>query len=220
VSSIVMVMLTLPPPLQPISLGSPVEHDAILDTDQQMRAEPFSPPIFSPSRPNEANAGRKQRQGGAVLNKLRGDIGEAVRKAVRRTNRDLTLLRADGQSLLAQQGGGSSNAVERIQERGHVIVCLRAASRFGQHTFECSVHSTTPDVEESCPFGSERVQVVLSSHTVDTVKAAPGVVLRIFAPFHFVPRRTPVGSTAGTKRWFLIGTQLAEAVERDHVCSL
>lgn len=218
--SIAMAVLMMPPPLQPISLGSPVDHDAILDTDQQMKAEPFSPPIFSPSRSNEAHSGRKQRQGGAALNKLRGDIGEAVRKAVRRTNRDLTLLRADGQSLLAQQGGGSSNVVERIQDRGHVIVCLRAASMSGQHTFECSVHSTTPDAEESCPSGAERVQVVLSPHTVDAVKAAPGVVLRIFTPFHFVPRRTPVGSTAGTNRWFLIGTQLAEAVERDHVCSL
>lgn len=185
-----------------------------------MKAEPFSPQIFSPSRPNEAHAGRKHKQGDTVLSKLRGDIGESVRKAVRRTNRDLTLLRSDGQSLLAQHGGSSANAVERIQERGHVIVCLREPARSSRDTFECSIHSTTPDVKEDCPDRTERVQIVLSPHTVDVVKAAPGVLLRIFAPFHFVPRRAPVGSIDGATGWFLIGTQLVEAVERSHVCSL
>ncbi|KAE9118268.1 hypothetical protein PF005_g8669 [Phytophthora fragariae] len=126
----------------------PTDGDAILDTEHQMRTEPFAPQIFSPSKPvPAAGAISRKSKADGLISKVRGSIGDALRKAIRKSNRDLTLLRSRGQHLLPQQSNHSSSkgtvgAIESIQERGHIVVCLQQISIMGllnpltpQHSF-------------------------------------------------------------------------------------
>uniref|UniRef100_K3WCA9 Uncharacterized protein n=1 Tax=Globisporangium ultimum (strain ATCC 200006 / CBS 805.95 / DAOM BR144) TaxID=431595 RepID=K3WCA9_GLOUD len=82
-----------------------------------MREERFETQFFSPSKPNAASRKKHKSDPAAVVKKIRGDLGAAVTKAIRRSNRDLTMLHSHGQTLLqskdtAVQHAGLDNVSE------------------------------------------------------------------------------------------------------------
>ncbi|RLN31989.1 hypothetical protein BBJ28_00013759 [Nothophytophthora sp. Chile5] len=212
------------------------DGDAILDTEHQMRAEPFAAQIFSPTKLSAAGltSGRKAKSD-PITAKIRGDIGEAIRKALRKNNRDLTLLRSRGQHLLPQQSSRSAanhhfGAIESVQERPFVIICTDRRRAVTPHsvTYECHVHEVALEVKKRLPsvldVGSstpmQRLDVLFQLQTADYLKLGPGKLLKIYEPLHFVPRHmAPGSSNSGASKWFLISTQLAEVVEDVHRCS-
>lgn len=179
-----------------------------------MKSESFTPHIFLPSKVVSIPNTRRSKSEDGILSKIRGDLGDALRKAIRRSNRETTLLRSDGQSLLQNQAG--RGAVERIQDRGYVTLRITSEARSGQDRFfECVIRSFTPDVKDRCPtptIANEHVQVVLSAHTCEFVKPAPGVILKIYEPFCIVPKAKPAGLSDLRTTWFLVSTHLAEVV--------
>ncbi|KAG1696387.1 hypothetical protein DVH05_018518 [Phytophthora capsici] len=138
---------------------SPIESDAIIDTEHQMRAEAFAPQIFSPSKPAPAHGAiNRIPRDVAIVSKFRGTSGDLIRKAIRKRNRDLTLLRSHGQHLLPQQGSHSSptgipGAVESIQERAYVVVVLQRRNPVTPYSvsYDCQIREVAAKLERSLP---------------------------------------------------------------------
>ncbi|KAH7488069.1 uncharacterized protein KRP23_2027 [Phytophthora ramorum] len=202
------------------------DGDAILDTEHQMRAETFAPQIFSPTKPASTKSaiGRKSKSDG-LAPKIRGSIGDVIRKAIRKSNRDLTLLRSQGQHLLPQQTNPSSamgvlGAVESIQERAYIIVCLKRSRAV--NSYECYVHEVTAKLKgNTANMIKEKHSMVLEAlfqpQAAQFLKLSPGKMVKIYEPFHFVAEQAADGSTSKPK-WFLLCTQLAEVIEANHSC--
>ncbi|GMF24176.1 unnamed protein product [Phytophthora lilii] len=204
-----------------------MDDDAILDTDHQMQAEPFAPQIFSPTKTalSGTTAGRKAKSD-ATVPKIRGGIGVVIRKAVRRSNRDLTLLRSHGQHLLPQQTSHSSptgtiGAVESIQDRAFIVLRLKQRHENVPHfaSYEAYIQevgaklkgSTADKIKDQ---NSVVVEALFQPQVAEYLKLCPGKLVRIYEPLHFVTEQRAVGSTSKPK-WFLLSTQLAEQkVER------
>jgi hypothetical protein len=201
-----------------------MEGDAILDTEHQMRAEAFAPQIFSPTKPATAGmtTGRKPKAD-AVASKIRGGIGDAIRKAIRKSNRDLTLLRSQGQHLLSHQGSNSSStggmtAVESIQERAFVVVCLKQRRTVTPHfvAFECRIHDIGAKLQKTdARMLKDNPSIVLEAlfqpAAIQYLKLCPGNLLKIYEPLHFVAEEVAAGSTSDPK-WFLLSTHLSEVI--------
>lgn len=166
--------------------------------------------------------GRKPKPDGLV-SKVRGSIGDVLRKAIRKSNRDLTLLRSRGQHLLPQQSNHSSSkgtigSIESIQERGHVVVCLQqicmGRSQFVAH--ECRVQKVAANMEKttaaSLTENSVVIEALFQPQTAEYLKLSPGKVVKIYEPFHVVAEHMAAGSTT-KPRWLLLNTQLAEVLD-------
>ncbi|KAJ8569041.1 hypothetical protein ON010_g6217 [Phytophthora cinnamomi] len=205
--------------------ADPTDGDAILDTEHQMRAEPFAPQIFSPSKPAPA-AGTKhswKSKSDGLVSKVRGSVGDVLRKALRKSHRDLTLLRSRGQHLLSQQSNNSSSmgtvgAVETIQERGFIVVCLQqccaGTSQFA--AYKCNIREVAAKVEKttaaSLTKSSGVLEALFQPQTAEFLKLAPGKSVKLYEPLHVVAEHVAAGSTK-KPRWFLLSTQLAEVVD-------
>ncbi|CAH0485692.1 unnamed protein product [Peronospora farinosa] len=207
------------------------DDDAILDTEHHMRAERFAPHIFSPNkRVSTINALSRKFKGNEVVSRIRGGIGDVVRKAIRKSNRELTLLRSHGQHLLPQQSGYSSpmtsiGVVESIQNRAYIVICLTRycgiLSRFV--AYECRIHQVTANLEKTTADElKEKHSVVLEAQfhlqTAEYLKLTPGKVLKVFEPLHFFLEHVPAGSVRRPK-WFLASTQLTQVVDGYHHCA-
>ncbi|KAG7388474.1 hypothetical protein PHYPSEUDO_012535 [Phytophthora pseudosyringae] len=211
---------------------SPTKGDAIMDTEHQMRAEPFAPQIFSPSKPAStcASTSRKTRDDAVVASKIRGCLGDVIRKAIRKRNRDLTLLRSHGQHLLPQQSSqssqnGSIGAVESIQNRPCVVICLKRRCAVTPHSvsYEFQVHEVAVNLEKTTEHvltekHSAVFEVLFQPQTADYLKLSSGKLLKVYEPLHFVAEEVAAGSTSKAK-WFLLSTQLTEVIEDSHHCA-
>lgn len=161
------------------------------------------------------------------MSKLRGEIGEAIRRAIRKGNKDLTLFRSGGQSMLLNQASVNVAAVESVQDRGYVVISIKrhASSRAG--TFECVLHRASDDTVEAYPsiFNSRTdakspIQAVFSAQNAEYLKVAPGQMVKVYAPFHFIPIKIPPGSSKRMgSQWLLVGTALSETVDNLDICS-
>ncbi|KAL3661499.1 hypothetical protein V7S43_013259 [Phytophthora oleae] len=214
--------------VSPTSRENPIESDAILDTEHQMRAESFAPQIFSPSKPTPGSGtiGRMPRDD-AIVAKVRGNMGDLIRKAIRKRNRDLTLLRSHGQHLLPQQGShsspkGTTGAVESIQDRAYVVVCLQRRNQVTPHSvsYDCQIHEVAAKLERSIPSvlrgkHSEVLEAIFQPKTDEYLKLSSGLMLKIYEPLHYVLEKAAAGS-ACKPRWFLLSTQLMEVVQGNH----
>ncbi|RMX64211.1 hypothetical protein DD238_006026 [Peronospora effusa] len=211
--------------------GNVTYDDAILDTEHHMRAERFAPHIFSPNkRASTTNTLSRKFKGDEVVSRIRGGIGDVVRKAIRKSNRELTLLRSHGQHLLPQQSGYSSpmtsiGVVESIQNRAYIVICLTRycgiISRFV--AYECRIHQVTANLEKTTADElKEKHSVVLEAQfhpqTAEYLKLTPGKVLKVFEPLHFFLEHVPAGSVRRPK-WFLASTQLTQVVDGYHYCA-
>ncbi|KAK1932387.1 hypothetical protein P3T76_012381 [Phytophthora citrophthora] len=211
--------------VSPRHIENSIESDAIIDTEPQMRAEPFAPQIFSPSKPAPASGAiNRMPRDDATVSKVRGKVGDLIRKAIRKRNRDLTLLRSHGQHLLPQQGSHSSpkgivGAVESIQDRPYVVVVLHRRNQVTPHTvsYDCQICEVTAKLEGSLPSvlrgtHSEVMEAIFRPKTAEYLKLSSGLMLKIYEPLHFVSEKMATGSTC-KPRWFLLSTQLAEVVQ-------
>ncbi|KAG1684310.1 hypothetical protein DVH05_011414, partial [Phytophthora capsici] len=209
----------------PTRIENPIESDAIIDTEHQMRAEAFAPQIFSPSKPAPANGAiNRIPRDDAIVSKVRGKVGDLIRKAIRKRNRDLTLLRSHGQHLLPQQGSHSSpkgipGAVESIQDRAYVVVVLQRRNPVTPHSvsYDCQIREVAAKLEGSLPSvlrgkHSEMVEVIFQPKTAEFLKLSSGLMVTIYEPLHFVSENVATGSTC-KPRWFLLNTQLMEVVQ-------
>lgn len=206
------------------SMSLAVENeDAIADTEHQMREEKFEMQFFSPSKLNNPAARRKQKPDAAAT-RIRGELGEAIARAIRKTTRDLTMLHSHGQTLLEKNRdtpGFENSGLERVQDREYTVVCLRRQRRHPEgedpseqtvydghiHAFSCNASSSP------CP-EKTRVRIAFSSQATAHLSLRPSALVKIYAPYHFVPLEHAVGSsTLRTKtRWLLVGTTLSEMV--------
>ncbi|POM80658.1 Hypothetical protein PHPALM_1478 [Phytophthora palmivora] len=211
--------------------GNPTETDAILDTEHQMRAEPFTPQFFSPTKPTSTSTNAKSKsKGDAIVSKIRGNVGDIIRKAIRRRNRDLTLLRSHGQHLLPQQSNhslpqGMSGAVESIQDRASLLICLKQRCNVTSHSvsYECQIHKVAGKLEKTtASVLKDKHTMVLEVHfqlrTAEYLKLSSGKLLKIYEPLHFVEEKVAAGSSSKLK-WFLLSTQLTEVVQDSHHCT-
>ncbi|CAI5735580.1 unnamed protein product [Peronospora destructor] len=189
------------------------DSDAILDTENHIRAERFAPQFFPPNkRASTTNGLSRKLKGDAVVSKIRGDIGDVVRKAIRKSNRELTLLRSHGQHLLPQQSDYSSptaliGVVESIQNRAFIVICLTRYCGIVSHfaAYECRIHQVTASLEKpTADELKEQHSVVLEAQfhlqTAEYLKLSPGKVLKVFEPLHFswsTPQLVPSENRSG-----------------------
>ncbi|ETK83374.1 hypothetical protein F441_11669 [Phytophthora nicotianae CJ01A1] len=193
---------------------NPTEADPILDTEHQMRAEPFAPQIFSPTK-----SGRKSKDE-SVISKIRGSMGDVIRKAIRKRNRDLTLLRSHGQHLLPQQSIRSSlqGAMESIQDRACITVRVMRRCAVTSHSvsYECQIHDVASKLEKSTTSAlkeeKDTVKALFHPQAAEHLKLSTGMLLRIYEPVHVVEEEVAAGSTRKPE-WFLLSTQLTEVVD-------
>lgn len=201
-----------------------MEADAILDTERQMRAEPFAPQIFSPTKPSTGGSsiGRKSKDE-SCISKIRGRLGDVIRKAIRKRNRDVTLLRSHGQHLLPQQSShpslkGTSGAIESIQDRACVLVRLMRCCAVAPHsvTYECQIEEVAAKLEKATPAAltekSSTLKALFHPHAAEHLKLSSGTLAKIYEPLHFVEKEMAAGSTSKPE-WFLLSTQLTEVVD-------
>ena len=217
--------------------------DAIDDTDQQMRSETIDASLFSPSKTSAPTtvSGRKRRPQDAVLAKIKGPLGDAVRKASRKATRDLTLLRSSGQSLF--------HATDAIDARPRVVFCLRKAHVLPHHVvYEAVLHQhdqrsggeysqqhnateppspsgvkakTNHNNHNNEAFVASNVRRFLAVFKPSVAKfkqLAPGTLVQVFAPFHFVPALATATEIA-RDAWLLTTTDLCAVVDTHHDCS-
>ncbi|KAG2766093.1 hypothetical protein PC129_g3106 [Phytophthora cactorum] len=200
---------------------NPTEADAILDTEHQMRAEPFAPQIFSPTKPVGGGIGRKSKDE-SIISKIRGSMGDVIRKAIRKRNRDLTLLRSHGQHLLPQQSSHSSlkgviGAMESIQDRACIMVRLMRRCAVTPHSvsYECQIHEVAATLEKTTASALKGknliVKAIFHPQAAKYLKLSIGTSLKIYEPLRFVEEEVAVGSTSKPE-WFLLSTQLTEVV--------
>lgn len=205
------------------------DDDVILDTEHQLKAEPLEPTFTSPTKPLMGRA--QQHKVHPIVAKIRGELGDSVRKAIRKSNRDFTLLRVHDQSLLRQHSDAhGTSGLESIQDRPFVVVCLgRMRVEDAMSVFDdCFVHSMPSD---SSAFGPDaqptpRLRVVFPSTIASSLQLTPETLIKVFAPFHFVPHkaapglapRRRSGTPSAVTTWMLIGTTLTEVVEKTHTC--
>lgn len=201
--------------------------DAIADTELQMREEKFETQIFSPSKLNNqsALARKKQQKPNAAVtaSKIRGELGEAVARAIRKITRDLTMLHSHGQTLIEQSSGSMLVGLDRVQDRGFTVVRLRhKRSRQPQQqeqkessgdltVYDACIQRLSPDLQAPCDEKS-RIRVAFSAQIATQLRLQKDAHVKIYAPFHFIPLVQPVGSLSALKRpkWLLVGTTLAE----------
>ena len=200
--------------------------DTILDTEHQMRSERFQPQIFSP--PKSAmptnTALCRTREASTVMSRIRGGIGGVICKSIRKSNRDLTLLRSHGQHLLSRQRNHSSSAaftdaIASVQDRAYVIIRV---TRFcgSPHliAYECRLHQVTCKLEKTIADELMNDLAVLEAHfrpqTAEYLKLVPDKLLKVFEPLHFFREHEAVGSISKPK-WFLASTQLTQVITSD-----
>ncbi|TMW64513.1 hypothetical protein Poli38472_011393 [Pythium oligandrum] len=184
---------------------SVAEEDGITDTVTHMREEPFQTQFFSPSKLNPPN--RKPKSDGLNI-KIRGEIGDIIRKAVRKSRRDLTILRAVGQTMLQQE---EDEGVASIHSRRHVIVCLQ---RLRPHTslvkYDGQVLERSPECDESTlGTNQDSMVIVFTPQIAQQHHLSPGTRLKIFAPFQFINEHAVPGQRQRSKP-YLLGTNLFE----------
>lgn len=209
------------------------DDDLIVDTEHQLKAEPLAPAFTSPTKPLVGRA--LQHKTHPTVSKIRGELGDSVRKAIRKSNRDFTLLRAHDQSLLRNDAHGAGGGMESIQDRPFVVVCLgRLRVQDAMSVYDnCYVHSLPASMSsDSNVFKPDaqpapRLRVVFPATVASTLQLSPETLVKVFAPFHFVPhkaapgsapRRQRSGAPGETTTWMLIGTTLTEVVEKTHTC--
>lgn len=204
--------------------------DVIVDTEHQMREEKFETQIFSPSKLHNPSLARKKQQlqklnAAAVASKIRGELGEAVARAIRKTTRDLTMLHSHGQTLIEQSRETTTSAgLDRVQDRDHTVIRLRrhrqSQSQQQQESsgnlmvYDASIHTLSPEVQAPCK-EKARVRVAFSSQAASQLKLKPNALVKIYAPFHFIPLAQPAGSSNAVGRsskWLLVGTTLSEVI--------
>ena len=196
-----------------------------------MRAERFAPQLYSPNkRASTTNVLSRKFKGDAVVSKIRGGIGDVVRKAIRKSNRELTLLRSHGQHMLPQQSNYSSlmtlgGVMESIQNRAYIVICLtRYCGILSQFAaYECRIHQVTASLEKTIAEElKEKHSVVVEAQfhlqTAEYLKLSPGKVLKVFEPLHIFLEHVPAGSVRKPK-WFLASTQLTQVVEGYYQCA-
>lgn len=187
--------------------------DAIADTEHQMREEKFETQFFSPTKPNAAS--RKKHKPDAAATRIRGDIGAAINKAIRKSNRDLTMLRSHGQTLLQQSKdahGGGRAGLDNVQDRHHVVVCLRRHRPHASQTiYDGSVNAVSSEINAPCKERA-RVRVVFTPQTAAHLSVKPGMLVKIYEPFHFVPIVRAAGFSSANAKWLLVGTNLSEVL--------
>ncbi|TYZ59308.1 hypothetical protein PybrP1_001187 [[Pythium] brassicae (nom. inval.)] len=191
-------------------------EDAIADTAEQLRQEKFEADVLSPSALAHPPARRKLKPDAAAA-KIRCGLGEPVARAIRATARDLTLLHSHGQTLLS--GFGSAD-LERVQDRDFAVVRLRRQRRCADHadeaevltTFDGRVHALSRGPGDSGPPAHARVRVAFSAQAAARLSLQPDTLVKVYAPFHFVPLEHAVGTAAVRRKpqWLLIGTTLSE----------
>ncbi|GMG14724.1 unnamed protein product [Phytophthora fragariaefolia] len=174
---------------------------------------------LTPSAP-KVTTGRTSKSDGAVA-KIRGSIGDILRKAIRKGNRDLTILRSRGQHLLAQLSNesmtGTTGAVESIQDRAYIVVCImqRCVSTPQFASYECNVNEVSVKMEKTTAEKLSKnviLEAVFRPQTVEHLRLSPGMLVKIYEPLHVVAERMVAGSTS-TPKWFLLNTQLAEVFD-------
>jgi hypothetical protein len=194
--------------------------DTIADTMTEMRSEPFQTQFFSPSKLSSSTSHRRPRasDAAAVLAKIRGSLGDAIRKATRKTHRDLTLLRSQGQTLLGRSGGGHpQDSAHDVHARDFVVVQLdRLAKHAHLVMFDGVVvhglQTTSDNGDERETQGSReglKLTIVFSASDASQ-QLTRGAQLKIFAPFQIVDEWCTPGMRPRRRRKFLIGTSLFE----------
>ncbi|CAH0475290.1 unnamed protein product [Peronospora belbahrii] len=205
--------------------------DAILDTEHHMQAEEFVPHVFSPVKPaSTTTALSRKLKDDVVVSKIRGGIGDVIRKATRKSNRELTLLRSHKQHLFPQHGNHSPRMtflglVESIQNRAYIEICLTRYCGTLSHfaAYECHVHQVTAKLKKpTADELKEKHSIVLEAQfhprTAEYLKLSPGKLLRVFEPLHFLLEHVAAGSVSKVK-WFLVSTQLTQVLEGNHQCA-
>lgn len=208
---------TAVPPVEP--------DDAIADTAVEMRAEAFEMQFFSPSKLASAAAARRRSlkpESAAAASKIRGELGDAIARAIRKTTRDLTLLHAHGQTLLEQQHrDGNGLRLDRVQDRESTVVRLlrqrqESAETGDRIVFDATVDDLSADLAAAlpCPVNT-RVRVAFSSQTASQLSLERHARVRIYAPFHFIPLELAPGSAPrrSPPKWLVLGTALSELVK-------
>lgn len=207
--------------------------DAIADTEHQMRGEKFETQIFSPSKLHNPSLARKKQQkpnaAAATASKIRGELGEAVARAIRKTTRDLTMLHSHGQTLIEQSKRESSTSagLDRVQDRDFSVVRLRLHRRSQRNqqqqqgssggeltVFDGTIQALSPGLQTPCNEKS-CVRVAFSSQTASQLTLKANALVKIYAPFHFIPLVQPAGSSSAGSRppkWLLVGTTLSEII--------
>uniref|UniRef100_A0AAV1U9K9 Uncharacterized protein n=1 Tax=Peronospora matthiolae TaxID=2874970 RepID=A0AAV1U9K9_9STRA len=205
---------------------NPMAGDVILDTEHQMRAERFTPQVFSPTKPASTSTVHSRKPyGDTIVSKIRGSIGDVIRKAIRKSSRDLTLLRSHGQRLLPKQSRHSSStasigAIESVQYRAYVVIRLmRFCGTLPDFiAYECRMHQVTSNLEKTAADDLVKDSVLFEAHfrpqTAEHLKLAPGNLLKVFEPLHFFLEHVAAGSIR-KPRWFLASTQLAQVIDDD-----
>ncbi|KAF1782994.1 Leucine-rich repeat domain, L domain-like [Phytophthora cactorum] len=195
---------------------NPTEADAILDTEHQMRAEPFAPQIFSPTKPVGGGIGRKSKDE-SIISKIRGSMGdlfvsatETSRSCVRRpafttsTEQPFLTERCDWRHGINSRPSvhyGSSHAALR----SYATFCFvrmsnpRGCSNAGENYCKC-VEREELDSKS-----------IFHPQAAEYLKLSIGTSLKIYEPLRFVEEEVAVGSTSKPE-WFLLSTQLTEVV--------
>lgn len=198
--------------------------DAIHDTAEEMRAEPFELQHFSPTKTYSAGASvSRKAMDDSIALKIHGNIGDVIRKATRKRSRDLTLLRSHGQHLLPEQSTHSLEkatlgAVESVQDRAWIVIRLkrRCTETPDFVLYECQIHKVAASLEKGAACALQKNDATIKAQfdlrASGHLRLADEQLLKIYKPFHFVKELVPAGLTREPE-WFMLGAQLAEMLE-------
>ncbi|CEG50117.1 uncharacterized protein PHALS_07843 [Plasmopara halstedii] len=207
-----------------VNIDENIATDAICDTDQHMRAENFAPEHFSPPKSFSVEAPIGRKAADALIVKIRGNLGDIIRKATRKRDRDLTLIRSQGHHLLPEQNShtkGMFGVIESIQARAWIVVRLkrRCLKMPDCDLYECQIYEVAADLEKSDASALRKnhvaVKAQFSIRVTDCLNLSEGQFIKIYEPFHLIKEQLPAGSTRKPE-WFLLGTQLAEVRDSVH----
>ncbi|TDH72040.1 uncharacterized protein CCR75_000108 [Bremia lactucae] len=198
------------------------KSDAISDTIKQLQAEPFVLESFSSVKSSSVEA-FMDRKTKTVMNefKTRGNLGDVIRKAIRKRKRDLTLLRSHDQHLLPQQSSqslhSSNGVMECVQDRAWIKVHLKRRCAAMPHLllYECQMHDYEVRKLKNAPRAFKEKNMIVKAffdlRDAGYPKLSDGILLKIYDPLYLVAEQLAAGSTR-EPTYFLLGTQLAESL--------